>query len=353
MYGLIYDQLECPRDKFAFRTQCQNVPKQTEICLDTRDPNAYLTLMRQRHWTSVISFGVPDDIAYWGRYLESLEIRTTDSVSLNFVEFLPNLKELRVACSRVTTGIGWNAPTVERVDIITSLSVYVHPEISSMTSLTHLSVEAGEIRTADSTRLPPSLKTVHITGTTRDSFLDALAASSVETLSLRRALLCELPRIPKSVVSLDLTGNYISEWDSFEHAAGLRLLNISGNMAFDVSTLYGLPIEFLDARGTGDEYPSLPTLKKIVHSHEPPSNIGQMCPDVDSIIVRPPERVPIPGWDIPRLAHHGYFHPELGHVKRDETPPPSPGAQWTSYIDNIDILYQPGGRDAMRDAYSS
>jgi hypothetical protein len=282
---------------------------------------------------------MPLDIAYWGRHLERLEIRTDGSVPLNVVEFLPKLKHLRVACSLVTNGIGWKSDTLERVEIITSTSVYIHPELGKMPKLDHLAVEAGEIRGDPRVQFPASLATVQFTGTVRNEILDCIAASNVETLVLRRAMLCEMPSVPAGVRALDLSGNYISAWDRFERAPLLRRLVLSGNVGFDLDSLHGLCLEYLDARGTEETYPSLPTLRELVHSHDPPSNIGEMCPAIEHITVKRSERIPIPGACVPNLANHGFFHPAYGHVMQERTPPPSPPTQWRSFIDDIGVLY--------------
>ena len=336
----IFDHLKCPRDRLAFKSQCPRAPLQTEICLDADDPNGYLSLMRQKYWTSVVSFGMPSDIAYWGRHLERLEIRTDGSVPLNVVEFLPKLKRLRVACSLVSNGIGWKSTSLERVEIITSTSVYVHPELGKMPNLTHLSVEAGEIRGDPRTRLPASLTTVRFTGTVRDEILNILSESNVEFLVLRRAMLCEMPPLPPRVRSLDLSGNYMSAWDRYVRAPSLRRLILSGNVGFDLASLRDLCLEYLDARGTEESYPSLTTLRELVHSHDPPSDVGARCPAIERITVKNAEYIPIPGACVPKLTHHGYFHPAYGHLVSEPTPPPSPPTQWRSFIDDIGILYQ-------------
>ncbi len=355
---LVFDQLKCPRDRLALRTIYNYLPLQTELCIDTDDPNAYLTLMRQQYWTRVVSFGVPKDVAFWGQHLRYLEIRTDGDVSLNVVEFLPRLEQLRVVCACLQHGFGWKQTVLKRADIITLSTMILHSEIAFMTSLETLCIEAPDLMTYTTIHFPASVKTLRCTGFLRDTILDAVShAEGIETLALRRALMCHFPIIPPTVIDLDLAGNYIKNWDTYQNTLGVRRVSLAGNIGFCMDSLSptGLPIEWLDLRGAGDTYPDLPEVEEIWHTHDPPSDILLKCPRIKRIQIKPAPRIPIPGHGVFALATHGSFHREDGHRPPsrhddildlddddewdDESHSPRSTRTYSSYIDNLHILY--------------
>jgi len=361
-------EFTCPRDKLSFRAVFPDtISIQTDICIDTDDPNAYLIMMRQRAWTRVITFGMPQDIAFWGQHLRELEIRTDETISLNVVEFLPNLKRLRVMCGCIEHGFGWNHATLTNANIITPSTCILHSEISGMTQLETLCIESNDTRAFATITFPASLRHVSITGTVRDPILDAISRSQVETLVLKRGLLCDFPTIPNTVKDLDLSENYIISWDTYHHTpASLERVSLAGNVAFSMASLpRTLGVRLLDIRGTGESYPMLEHVTEIWHTYDPPSDIATRCPRLRTIHIKPVPHTPIPGADILAMIDHGTFHPEHGHITPDMTTATEDGRdddsdddqtiegrdprlyrEWTpptthvtSYIDDINIIY--------------
>ena len=358
-------EMTCPRDKLSFRAVFPDtLPIQTDICLDTDDPNAYLIMMRQRVWTRVITFGMPQDIAFWGQHLRELEIRTDETISLNVVEFLPNLKRLRVMCGCIEHGFGWNHESLRYANIITPSTCILHSELAGMTQLETLCIESNDSRAYATITFPASLRHVSITGTVRDPILDAISRSQVERLVLKRGLLCDMPTIPNSVRDLDLSENYITSWDAYHRpSASLERVSLAGNMAFSMASLpRTLCLRLLDIRETGESYPTLEHVTEIWHTYDPPPDIATRCPRLRTIHIKPAPRTPIPGADLLAMVDHGTFHPVHGHIvpdmmtatedgletasDDDRTMDPrlyrewtSPTTHVTSYIDDINIIY--------------
>jgi hypothetical protein len=273
--NLIANQFTCPRDVMVFRSLCDtfyhqvDVPKRLHV-LGNENAEFYLcrvpgvvedlTVISEDEWC-----GFHKVLPYIGASLKRLDIRYRGTVSLSFLELLPNLEHLTVTAKGVPHfpgALSGKHSKLRTIRMVTTDHIVLPGEFATVyPNLETLDIACYSLGCSASCRLPQSLRNLSVCANSIGSNLWVHALQNLRNLESFHIegsrfghvpeVLGECPAL-KSVTLRDLALEDVADPD-LHYLRHVETLDLSGNPTITSQDLDGIEamesLETLDLRG--------------------------------------------------------------------------------------------------------